>query len=155
VLDTLIVAGLVLVWGWVLGKPFLAGLAGSLRRDPVGSFSRQLDVLGRAPQQSLSSFGRAGLVSPGVQAARRQAARRRQIFLALVISVGTSLGLSIVFGGVFTTLFFVMTALLVGYLGLAAVAGRRQVDRRHNVVSLRPAPDTRLQPRYLRAAGDR
>jgi hypothetical protein len=148
-LDTLIIAALVLGWGWVLGKPVLANLAGSMRRDPVGSFNRQLDVLGRAPRLAVAA------PAARLPASRRQAARRRQVFLALVISVVTSLGMAVVFGGVFTTLHVVMDILLLSYLGLAAAAGRQAVRRSPNVVPLRPAPTVVFQPRYAPAAGDR
>jgi hypothetical protein len=151
-LDTLIIAGLVMVWGWVLGKPVLANLAGTLRRDPVGSFNRQLDVLGRAPHRSIAL---PGVLPPSVRASRRQAARRRQIFLALVISVVTSLALAVVFGGVFTTLHLTMAALLIGYLALAYAAGRHNQHRSATVVRLRPAPEAAVAPHYARVSGDR
>lgn len=147
-LDTLIIAAMVLLWGWVLGKPVLANLFGSMRRDPVGAFARQLDVLGGAP--------RLAMTGPGARSPsrRRQAARRRQVFLALVVSVVTSLSLALVVGGVFTTLHLLMDVLLLSYLGLAAVVGGRQVSRAPNVVRLRPARPMPIQPRYARVSGD-
>ena len=147
-LDTLIVAALVLVWGYVLGKPFLMNLFGSMRRDPVGSFTHQLHVLGQAPRIA------AGRPASRQSIRRRQAARRRQVLLALAISVVTSLGLAVVFGGIFTTLHVLMDLLLVAYLGLAAVVGRRTLQR-SNVVRLRPVSQPVFQPRYARVAGDR
>ena len=147
-LDTLIIAAMVLGWGWVLGKPVLANLFGSLRRDPVGSFTRQLDALGRAPRLAVTGPA----ARPSVR--RSQAARRRQVFLALVIAAVTSLGLAVVFGGVFVTLHLVMDVLLVSFLGLAAVASRPR-ERSATVVRLRPARPLTMQPRYARVAGER
>jgi hypothetical protein len=148
-LDSLIIAALVLLWGWVLGKPLVVNRLGS-RRGGVGSFHRGLRVLTRS--QRLAGAGDTERYRHHL-ASRRQAARRRQVFLALVISVVVSLVLALALGDVFVTLHLTMDALLVGFVTLAVVSGRRQVRRRATVVPLRPTSPAR-PVRYAQAAGE-
>jgi hypothetical protein len=128
-LDSLIIAALVLLWGWVLGKPLVVNRLGSWRRGGVGSFHRGLRVLTRS--QRLAGAGDTERYRHHL-ASRRQAARRRQVFLALVISVVVSLVLALALGDVFVTLHLTMDALLVGFVTLAVcrVADRSGVEPR-------------------------
>jgi hypothetical protein len=146
-LDTSIIATLVLLWGWVLGKPLLVNRLGSLRRDRVGSF-RHLGALARGARHQDGPARRRN-----VAAARRQAARRRQVFLALVISAVTSLVLALALGDVFVTLHVTMDALLVAFVALAVATGRQRVQRNAKVVPLRPVA-VGLQAPYTRVAGE-
>ena len=149
-LDTLIVGGLVVLWGWLLGKPLLAHRLGSVRRGNNSSFHRQLAALRNggpvAPRSAPSGLR--------PTSRRQQAARRRQIFLALVISVVVSLLLAVAFGGVFTTLQLVMDVLLVAYVSMALVAGRSHTPRPARVVPLRTGAVLRRQPAYARVVAE-
>ena len=149
-LDSLIIAALVLLWGWALGKPLLVNRLGSRHRGGVGSFHRGLDALTRG--QRLAHRGE-DVRYRNHLASRRQAARRRQVFLALVISVVVSLVLALALGDVFVTLHLTMDALLVGFVALAVLTGRQRVHRAATVVPLR-APAVGLSPRYARVAGE-
>jgi hypothetical protein len=148
-LDSLIIAALVLLWGWVLGKPLLVNRLGSRRRGGAGSFHRGLDALTRG--QRLADGGAPQRYRNHL-AARRSAARRRQVFLALVISVVVSLVLALALGDVFVTLNLMMDVLLAGFVGLAIFTGRQRVQRTAKVVPLRPTA-MGLQAPYARASG--
>ena len=144
---TLLVA-LIGGWGWVLGRPLIHTVFNRAHRDPVGHFSRQLDTLGQAPRNSVSSFGAQPRATHGV----RQ--RRRQIMLALVIAAVVSLGFALFSGGIFVAQHLVLDAALVGYVVAASRAGNAEAERRHKVSYL-DSGNGSSQPSYLRAASDR
>ena len=160
--QTLVLGGLVAVWGWGLGRPLLQNVFNRARRDPVGHFTRQLSVLGQAPSRSLAhSSGRParGNQAFGAPSARggwaHQPARKRrlQVLMALVIAVVASGALAVFVGGLFLAQAGVLAGALVVYVGLAAVAGARESERGTKVRYL-DASRT-VEPARVRAASDR
>ena len=150
VLDMIIIGLLVVAWAWGLGTPLLARRLGSLRPERMGTFHRQLGALSR--RRLVGQEAPLGTVPPVL--GRQQAARRRQIFLSLVISVVVSLLLAVTVGDIFVALHVTMDCLLVSYVALAVITGREQRQRRARVVPIRPNVMADRRPAYVRAAGD-
>ena len=145
---------LVAAWAWGLGRPLLQNLLNSSRRDPVGHFTRQLSVLGRAPEQSLR-HGSPGFFNGGFkgQSAKH---RRLQWFMGFVMAAGVSLVLAVVLGGAFVWQHLLIDAALLTYVFYAARAGAAERERAAKVTELRlVGPQSTVQPTFLRAVGDR
>lgn len=177
VVQTLVLGGLVAIWGWVLGRPLLQSTFNRARRDPVGHFNKNMTILGQAPRRSLdhhSKFANRGVQGLGmqgmtmhggrVQTARGhgrvagagsfsgQPARKRrlQVMLALVIAVLISAVLAVMMRGLFVAQVAVLGAVLVLYLGLAASAGGREAERGTKVRYLNAGRT--VEPARVRAA---
>ena len=152
--QTVVLVGLVVVWGWVLGRPLLQSTFNRARRDPVGHFNRNMSVLGQAPRRSLdhgmSMSGPAGGVGRGVSSAKK---RRLQIFLALGLSVVVAAILALVFGGLFVGQLVVLAVALASYVGLAAMAGAREAERGAKVRYLNAGRT--VEPARVRAVAER
>lgn len=139
-LSIIVLASLAAAWGWMLGVPLIKSLIQRDRSDSVGDFNRQLSQLAKAPRRSLAvQSGHADSrtkFSPKAWRAQPARSRRRQIFLALCISVVTSLSLGVAFGGIFWALHAVMDLLFVSFIALAARAGAIEHEQREKVTYL-------------------
>ncbi|MDA3038482.1 MAG: hypothetical protein O3C27_02945 [Actinomycetota bacterium] len=127
--QTVVLVGLVLVWGWVLGRPLLQSTFNRARRDPVGHFNRNMSVLGQAPRRSLDPGRGVATLSKGVGRPASSKKRRLQIFLALAISVVVSAAFALLFRGLFVGQLVVLAVALACYVGLATLAGAREAER--------------------------
>ncbi len=153
--QTVVLVGLVVVWGWVLGRPLLQSTFNRARRDPVGHFNRNMSVLGQAPRRSLDhgmSMGIGGVGGSGMGAYTAKK-RRLQIFLALGMAVVISAILAAVFRGLFIGQLVVLAAALVVYIGLAAIAGAREAERGAKVRYLNAG--RKVEPARMRAVAER
>ena len=155
--QTVVLVGLVLVWGWVLGRPLLHSTFNRARRDPVGHFNRNMSVLGQAPRRSLDhgmSMGIGGVGAGGSGMGAYSAKKRRlQIFLALGMAVVVSAVLAVVFRGLFIGQVGVLAVALVAYVGLAAMAGAREAERGAKVRYLNASRT--VEPARVRAVAER
>ncbi len=170
-IQTLVLIGLVVVWGWVLGRPLLQNTFNRARRDPVGHFNRNMSVLGQAPRRSLdhsSSMSSRGVQGLGMQGLGMQGnrvrsggswatqparKRRLQVMMGLLLAVMVSALLAVVAQGIFVAQLGVLAAALVLYVGLAAVAGAREAERGDKVRYLNP--DRAAEPARVRAVAER
>jgi hypothetical protein len=144
------------VWAWVLGRPLLQNLFNVARRDPVGHFSRQLSVLGRAPERSLaqSSLTTSPQATSGQAWGRQPATKRRlQLMMALVLSVMVSAVLAAVMQGIFVWQLGLLGLMLVTYFGLAARAGAYEAERGSKVTYLNAGRTS--NPVQIQAVGER
>lgn len=152
--QTIVLLIVLSVWVWVLGRPLAANLFNKARRDPVGSFRREMSALGEAPQRSMGlgapAMPRTLGGAPTMTSARR---RRLQIFMALCIAAGVSLVMALVFRGIWIYEHLLMDVLLVGYTALAARHGAAESERRSKVSYLSPAR-AQASPVYIRAVND-
>ena len=121
---------LAVIWAAVLIPPLLAGRAEGRPADSIGDFRRQLSVLRRAapvgaPTAPLAPYGTVPFVAaPRTQsrneaARRRTVKRRRDVFYALLTSMGGTLAIGLMPGmRVLLGLNLVLDALFVGYVAL-------------------------------------
>ena len=139
-IPVIVIASLAVAWGWMLGVPLAKSLIQRDRTDSVGDFNRQLNQLAKAPRRTLAvqrgQKERQSNFSPAAWRAQPARNRRRQVFMALCISVVTSLLLGIAFGGIFWALQISMDLLLAGFIGLAARAGAIETEQRQKVTYL-------------------
>jgi hypothetical protein len=133
----LILAAVVSLWIAWLVVPFVRSLR-AREHDSIGSFRQQLTAMGRAPEEvMLERATRSQLAtSPAKWRAQPAHNRRRQIFLALCMSVVISLIAAIIGGGLFVGLHLTMDVLLATFLAFANRAGAREVERRETVIYL-------------------
>ncbi len=150
--QTVVLVGLVVVWGWVLGRPLLQSTFNRARRDPVGHFNRNMSVLGQAPRRSLDHGMTMGVGGSGMGAYSAKK-RRLQIFLALGMAVVASAVLAVVFRGLFIGQLGVLAVALVAYIGLAAMAGAREAERSAKVRYLNASRT--VEPARVRAVAER
>jgi hypothetical protein len=122
---------LAVIWAAVLIPPLLGARAEGRPADSIGDFRRQLSVLRRAapvgmpPAQSLAAYGTVPFVpAPRTQSRhdavrRRTVKRRRDVFYALVASMGGTLVLGLMPGlRVMLGLHVILDALFVAYVAL-------------------------------------
>jgi hypothetical protein len=128
------VGGLWIAW---LVVPFVRSLR-TREHDSIGSFRQQLTAMGRAPEEVIleRSSGSQLATSPTKWRAQPVHSRRRQIFLALCISVVVSLVAAVIGGGLFVGLHLTMDVLLATFVAFANRAGGREVERRETVIYL-------------------
>ncbi len=143
---TLVIAGLVLLWGWVLLRPSLQNLMNGARRDPVGHFNKSLSVLGQAPERSRT-------MSTGSWQYQSVHKRRQQLLMGIMGAVAVSLLLAVVFRGIFIWQHLLLDAVLAGYLVLASRAGANETMRLQKVTYLGTTDQTTVGG-YQQAAGD-
>ncbi len=131
----LIIAVVVSLWIAWLVVPFFRSLR-AREHDSIGSFRRQLSAMGRAPEEVVLErhSGSQLATSPARWRAQSPHARRRQIFLALCMSVVVSLILAVIAGGLFVGLHLTMDVLLGTFVAFANRAGARELDRRGETV---------------------
>lgn len=140
----IVVAGvLVLAWLWALGRPALSKISYLVRR--MRSNDGGIDYV-RPSLWSLSS----GIFQPILRPLRswqQQSifARRRQLLIALTVTVIVSAGLAIVLRGPFLVAVAVATIALAAYLNAAVRIGGRLV-RWQNYVQQRPQTSTLAVP---------
>ena len=154
-IQTLALVGLVAVWAWVLGRPLLQNVFNVARRDPVGHFSKQLSVLGRAPERSSQIPGPSSMGTSNQAWGRQSAKKRRlQVMMALVMAVVVSAVLAIALQGIFVWQLALLAFLLVGYVALAARAGAYETEHGSKVTYLN-AGRSESRPVQIQAVGDR
>ena len=150
---------LAVIWAAVLIPPLLAGRAEGRPADSIGDFRRQLSVLRRAapigaPTAPLAPYGTVPFVAaPRTQsrneaARRRTVKRRRDVFYALLTSMGGTLVLSFVPGmRVLFGLHLVLDALFVGYVALL-LRMRNQAAEREMKVHFLPHATAAPEPAF-------
>ncbi len=125
------------LWVAWLVVPFVRSLR---KREPdsIGSFRQQLSAMGRAPEEVMleRSSGAQLATSPSKWRSQPVHSRRRQIFLALCMSVVVSLIAAVIGGGLFVGLHLTMDVLLATFVAFANRAGGREVERRETVIYL-------------------
>ncbi len=128
-----LVAGLWIAW---LGVPFFRSIF-TREHDSIGSFRQQLSAMGRAPEEVLEERNGSQLAtSPSKWRAQPVHNRRRQIFLALCMSVVVSLVAAVIGGGLFVGLHLTMDVLFATFIAFANRSGARELERRETVVYL-------------------
>lgn len=125
------------LWIAWLVVPFIRSLR-TREHDSIGSFRQQLSAMGKAPEEvMMERVSTAQLAtSPSKWRAQPVHNRRRQLFLALVMSVVVSLVAAVIWGGLFVGLHLTMDVLLVTFVAFANRAGARELERRETVVYL-------------------
>lgn len=133
----LILAAVGSLWVAWLVVPFVRSLR-AREHDSIGSFRQQLSAMGRAPEEVVleRTSGSQLATSPSKWRAQSAHSRRRQIFLALCMSVVISLVAAIIGGGLFVGLHLTMDVLLATFIAFANRAGAREVERRETVIYL-------------------
>ncbi|MFW2381134.1 MAG: hypothetical protein ACN4GZ_05190 [Acidimicrobiales bacterium] len=133
----LILAAVCSLWIAWLVVPFVRSLR-TREHDSIGSFRQQLTAMGRAPEEVAYERASGGQLatSPAKWRAQSVHSRRRQIFLALCMSVVVSLVAAIIGGGIFVGLHLTMDVLLATFVAFANRAGAREVERRETVIYL-------------------
>jgi hypothetical protein len=123
------------LWIAWLVVPFIRSLR-TREHDSIGSFRRQLSAMGRAPEEVMLERSSGGQLATSPTKWRAQSAhsRRRQIFLALIMSVVVSLVLAVISGGLFVGVFLTMAVLLGTFVTFANRAGARELERREETV---------------------
>jgi hypothetical protein len=150
---------LAVIWAAVLIPPMLGARAEGRPADSIGDFRRQLSVLRRAapvgtPTSNLAAYGTVPFVAaPRTQsrheaARRRTVKRRRDVFYALVTSMGGTLLLGLVPGmHVLLGLHLILDALFVAYVALLLRMRNAAAEREMKVRFLPhagPAPEPML-----------
>jgi hypothetical protein len=151
---------LAVIWAAVLIPPLLGARAEGRPADSIGDFRRQLSVLRRAapigtpPAHTLAAYGNMPFVAgPHTQsrqdaARRRTVKRRRDVFYALVTSMGGTLALGMIPGmRVLLGLHLVLDALFVAYVALL-VRMRNQAAEREMKVRFLPHAAAAPEPAF-------
>ena len=123
------------LWIAWLVVPFVRSLR-TREHDSIGSFRQQLTAMGKAPEEVIQECSSGGhlATSPAKWKSQSAHSRRRQIFLALCMSVFVSLVAAVIAGGLFVGLHLTMDVLLGTFVAFANRAGARELDRRETVV---------------------